>query len=125
MTEFDLKNWLHTTSVVWELSLPGLNFWLGNTLAYIILHLQKFAASTVQTASYLQGGERARERGNLDGWMWWWLGLCKGGARVGLHSGSSQQEGSLLAPVLLCSAPCSSRKGHIWGISSSLPEAVE
>lgn len=75
MTEFDFKNWLHTTSVVWELSLPGLNFWLGNTLAYIILHLQKFAASTLQTATCRE--EKSQTEGNLDGWMWGWWGLCK------------------------------------------------
>lgn len=71
MTEFDLKNWLHTTSVVWELSLPGLNFWLGNTLAYIILHLQKFAASTVQTATCRE--ENGPERGAT------WMAGCGGG----------------------------------------------
>lgn len=65
MIEFDLKNWLHSTSVVWELSLSGLNFWLGKTRAYIILHLQKFAASAVQTATCRE--ENGPDRGAT--WM--------------------------------------------------------
>lgn len=79
MAEYDLENWLHATSVVWELSLPGLNVWLGNTLAYIILHLQKFAASAVQTAT-------CREESRPDRGAAWMLrcggecgGRCSGG----------------------------------------------
>lgn len=71
MTEFDFKNWLRTTTVVWELSLPGLHFWLGNTLAYIILHLQKLAASSVQTATCREKST-GQTGGNLDGWLWLW-----------------------------------------------------
>lgn len=79
MAEYDLENWLHATSVVWELSLPGLNVWLGNTLAYIILHLQKLAASAMQTAT-------CREEDRPDRGAAWMLrcggecgGRCSGG----------------------------------------------
>lgn len=102
MTEFDLKNWLHTTSVVWELSLPGLNFWLGNTLAYIILHLQKFAASALQTATCRE--ENSQTEGQPE---WLDVGVVRalqgGGVSMGLHS----------------SSPCSRRAPH-WPLSCSV-----
>lgn len=93
-TEFDFKNWLHTTTVVWELSLPGLSFRLGNALAYIILHLQMFAASPVQTVTCREKNGPGRGAGWMDGW-----GPGKGSAsRVGMVSLfflPFQQEGSL------------------------------
>lgn len=97
MTEFDLKNWLQTTSVVWELTLPGLNFWLGNTIAYIILHLQKSAASATQTATCRE--ENSPEQGAT------WMAGCGGGEGPARRRGglglcfdcSFLQEGSLLA----------------------------
>lgn len=99
MTEFDFKNGLHTASVVWELSLPGLNFWLGNTLAYIILHLQKSTASAVQTATCREENEPERgEPGRPDGR---WCGPCK---EEGGPGSPSLQEGSLPARL----APCCS-----------------
>ena len=100
MAESDLENWLHTTSVVWELSLPGLNVWLGNTLAYIILHLQNFAASAVQTAT-------CREESGPDRGVAWML-RCGGGYR-GRCSGGGGLWGegrSIGAPL---SSPCSRR----------------
>ena len=100
MAESDLENWLHATSVVWELSLPGLNVWLGNTPAYIILHLQNFAASAVQTAT-------CREESGPDRGAAWMLrcgggygGRCRGG------EGLWGEGRSIGAPL---SSPCSSR----------------
>lgn len=49
------------SSVVWKLSLLGLNVWLGNTYAYIILHLQKFSASVMQTATCREESRPAKQ----------------------------------------------------------------
>lgn len=122
MTEFDLKNWLQTTSVGWELSLPGLNFWLGNTLAYIILHLQKFAVSAVQTATCREeNSQREGQPGWLDVLV---VRALQGGVSMALRLDSSSR-GAPYLPVLLCSAPSSRRKGHTQGTSNSLLEAVQ
>lgn len=131
MAESDLENWLHATSVVWELSLPGLNVWLGNTLAYIILHLQKFAASAMQTAT-------CREESGPDRGAAWMLrcgggygGSCSGGEGLRGEGGST---GAPLSSPCSRRAPCtpfallsftSSRKRHTWGMASSLLEVAE
>lgn len=130
MAESDLENWLHATSVVWELSLPGLNVWLGNTLAYIILHLQKFAASAVN--SYLQG-----EAGQTEGQPGCSdvvedtvaaavvVRVCGEGREQGSTVLSLQQEGLLPHPLLALLSFTSSRKRHTQSAMAALLEVVK
>lgn len=126
MAESDFANWLHATSVVWELSLPGLHVCLGNTLAYIIIHLQKFAASAGQTAT-------CREEDRPDGGATWMHG-CRGGCcadgpagegGVGADSCPPCCRRAPEAALWLCLASSSSRNGHTWGIFSSWLEVTE
>lgn len=130
MAESDLENWLHATLSCLGTKPPGLNVTAWQHSRIYNLHLQVCSQCRVY-GSYLQGGERARQRGRLDAQCGGgYSGNCSGGGSVweeelGAHC-PLPAAGRAPCHPLLCSAPStSSRKRHTWGIANSLLEVVK